>query len=136
MSAIAATSRASAAFKSDVLRFTTAGTADRIQASRYMPPVKVARVLAQLLATESHLEVERVRIEAVSGCADFVGTIDVETPTGSHRFHFEWDCRWRAVQQGYTDYFGLPDQIRAAQEFGWRCFKTWTGTSTTRALAG
>ncbi|MDQ6888230.1 MAG: hypothetical protein M3068_13220 [Gemmatimonadota bacterium] len=123
---IAESSRATPAFKSDVLRFASAGAAERIQSARYLPAVKVARLLAQLLTTESHLEVERVRIEAVSGCSDFVGTIDVETPSGSHRFHFEWDCRWRAVEQGYTDYFGLPDQIRAAQEFGWRCFKSWS----------
>jgi hypothetical protein len=24
-----------------------------------------------------------------------------------------------------VDYFGFPDQVRAAQEFDWRCFRRW-----------
>jgi hypothetical protein len=38
---------------------------------------------------------------------------------------FAWDCRWRAQQQGWVDAFGFPDQIRAADEFGWNCFQHW-----------
>jgi hypothetical protein len=46
------------------------------------------------------------------------------------KFDFVWDCQWRAVQQGWTDHFGLPDQIRAAREFGWRCFQHWQPVGT------
>ena len=30
------------------------------------------------------------------------------------RFH--WDCKWKAQQEGWSDYFGFPDQMRAARE--------------------
>ena len=38
---------------------------------------------------------------------------------------FHWDCKWRAQQQGWVDYFGFPDQTRAAREFGFDCFRSW-----------
>ena len=41
-------------------------------------------------------------------------------------FSFTWCCRWRAEQEGWKDYFGFPDQIRAAREFGWDCFQRWS----------
>ncbi len=83
------------------------------------------RLLAQLLASEPDLAVERVRVDATAGCADFVGVLEVECEDGSRRFEFAWDCRWRAQQEGWTDAFGFPDQIRAANQFGWRCFRLW-----------
>jgi hypothetical protein len=118
-------SRASAEFKSAVQRFRAHGEGDRIQVERFAPPIKVTRVLTQLFAAAPHLEVRRVRIDAYAGCSNYKGTLDVETPDGVRRFVFEWCCRWRAEQEGWRDYFGLPDQIRAASEFGWRCFKYW-----------
>jgi hypothetical protein len=118
-------SRASAEFKDAVRRFTARGDWDRIRVSRFAPPVKVARVLTQLLAARPELEVEYVHIDAHSGCSNFLGVLYAHTPSGVRRFAFEWCCRWRAETLGWKDYFGLPDQIRAANEFGWRCFKTW-----------
>ena len=44
---------------------------------------------------------------------------------GERQVRFHWDCKWRAQQEGWVDYFGFPDQIRAAREFGWRCFERW-----------
>lgn len=122
---ILAASAATDAFKSDVRRYITGGTAPRVKAPRYAPTVKVTRVIMQLLDSEPGLAVERVRIDAASGCCDFVGIIDVNCDDSTHRFQFAWDCRWRAEQQGWHDAFGFPDQIRAAQEFGWRCFRAW-----------
>ena len=90
-----------------------------------VPRVKVPRVLAQLSDAHPDLAVRRVALEGTSGCADFVGTLRVTTDTAEHRFDFAWDCRWRAEQEGWTDPFGFPDQIRAAREFGWRCFVRW-----------
>jgi hypothetical protein len=89
--------------------------------------VKVLRVLAQLFETAPELEVERVHVDAASGCADFRGVLTVEARSGTRAFDFVWDCHWRAVQEGWTDAFGLPDQIRAAREFGHRCFERWSG---------
>ena len=120
-----AASAATNALKHDVERYRTCGRAGRITVSRYAPPIKVLRVLAQLLAEHPELPIDGVHIEASSGCSDFVGRVDVETIRGRHRFEFVWDCAWRAVQQGWTDCFGFPDQIRAAREFEWRCFQTW-----------
>ena len=82
-------------------------------------------MLAQLLSEESHLEIEDVSIDAWSGCSDFRGTISVTTSEGLRTFRFRWDCSWRAEQEGWFDAFQLPDQIRAAHEFGWRCFSDW-----------
>lgn len=119
------TSSATEEFKIAVRRFCSHGEWDRIHLSRLSPPVKIVRVLSQLLATAPELEIDRVHIDAYSGCSNFTGTLRVETPNGERRFAFEWCCRWRAEQEGWRDYFGLPDQIRAAHEFGWRCFKFW-----------
>ncbi|MGH7719781.1 MAG: hypothetical protein ACREON_13180, partial [Gemmatimonadaceae bacterium] len=86
------------------------------------------RLLTHLLASEADLVIDAVRITARSGCSNFVGTIEVETPDGVRAFDFVWDCRWRAEQEGWTDCFGFPDQIRAAGEFDWQCFSVWQET--------
>ena len=51
--------------------------------------------------------------------------MDVHTSSGVQVFDFVWDCRWRAEREGYVDYFGFPDQARAAREFDWQCFQVW-----------
>ena len=65
------------------------------------------------------------RGRARSGCSDFVGTVQVHTSSETRVYEFIWDCRWRAEQEGWTDCFGFPDQIRAAREYDWRCFVRW-----------
>ena len=47
------------------------------------------------------------------------------SPPRARRVRFHWDCKWRALQEGWTDYFGFPDQVRAAREFGHDCFRLW-----------
>lgn len=122
-----AASRATAAFRDDLEAFAAGATEDRIEAPTHNPRVKVLRVVAQLLAAEPELAVDQVRIRAASGCADYVGRMDVQDATGrTHTFEFVWNCEWKARQMGYVDAFGLPDQIRAAREFGWRCFERWS----------
>jgi hypothetical protein len=88
-----------------------------------VPPVKALRAIMKLLETSPDLAVDRVRIDARSGCSDFVGSISVND--GAVVVDFKWDCAWRAEEQGWTDYFGAPDQIRAAREFGYQCFEEW-----------
>ena len=124
-----AASRASDDFKGDIARFADGLAADRIRTLRHAPRIKVLRLLAQLLHAEPLLEVERVLIDAWSGCSDFRGTIAVTTPDTVTTFRFRWDCSWRAEQEGWYDAFQLPDQIRAAHEFGWRCFAEWESAS-------
>lgn len=117
--------RATDEFKQDVVRYAQGGVAERIHTARHSPRVKVLRLLAQLFAEEPGLEIERVSIDAWSGCSDFRGVLTVTTPDVAKVFRFHWDCSWRAEQQGWFDAFNLPDQIRAAREFGWQCFSVW-----------
>lgn len=120
-------SLASAAFRADLAAYEMRQPADRIRASAGCPRVKVLRAIAQLLHSEPGLTIERVEVTAVSGCGDFIGTLVATDSVGElHHFDFTWDCEWKARQLGYTDGFGFPDQIRAAQEFGWQCFSRWT----------
>ena len=112
-------------FLEAVERYAAGMDEERVAVSRWVPRVKVLRVLTQLLDAHPDLAVVRVALEGTSGCADFVGTLHVTTENAEHRFEFAWDCRWRAEQEGWTDPFGFPDQIRAAREFGWRCFVRW-----------
>ena len=80
-----------------------------------------------MLHAEPTLAVDRVHIDAESGCADYTGTVTVTEHNGTeHVFDSEWNCEWKALELGYVDAFGLPDQIRAANEFGWRCFAFWS----------
>lgn len=129
LESLLAASSAAEQFKKDVVQFHRAGEAGRIATKGYVPPVKVSRLLKQLLSAEPALPIERVSLLAFSGCSDFVGKVEVHTSDGRHTIEFVWDCRWRAETEGWVDYFGLPDQIRAAREFDWRCFKTWRSIS-------
>ena len=132
-------SRAADAFKDDVRAYAAHEPASRLTVARHVPRVKVLRVLAQLFETSPELEIERAHVDATSGCADFRGVLTVETRQGTIAYDFVWDCHWRARQEGWVDCFGLPDQIRAAREYGHRCFERWAGRSadhTRTLLAG
>lgn len=118
-------SRATEPFKAAVRSFAAGQVADLVEVRGYAPRVKVERVLHQLLAAEVAHPIERVSISGRSGCSDFVGTLQFVAAGQTYRVEFAWDCRWRAEQEGWVDYFGLPDQIRAAREFGWDCFERW-----------
>ena len=122
---ILARSRAAEEFKSAVRAFCERGHAEQISVDGYVPAVKVRRVLAHMLASEPELPVQRISVRARSGCSDFTGQVEVNAGSTTCTFDFVWDCRWRAEQEGWTDYFGFPDQARAAQEFDWRCFQRW-----------
>jgi hypothetical protein len=122
---ILAKSRAAESFKSAVRSYHANRWTDHIRIEGHAPTVKVKRLLTQVLASESHLPIERVSLRARSGCSDFVGIVEVHTATDTLVFEFTWDCRWRAEQEGWTDCFGFPDQIRAAQEYDWQCFERW-----------
>ncbi len=118
-------SQAAEPFKTAVRSYSPHAPTDYISVEGYAPAVKVKRLLTQILATGAHLPIERVSLDARSGCSDFVGTVRVHTGSETHVYEFAWDCRWRAEQEGWTDCFGFPDQIRAAREFDWQCFERW-----------
>lgn len=121
-------------FKADVRAFAARAEAPSITVTRHAPRIKVMRLINQLLHAHPEFAVERLRVDARSGCSDFVGTVLVEGGGDSRVFEFAWDCRWRAEQEGWVDAFGFPDQIRAADEFGWKCFLHWQESSRAEAL--
>src|SRR5687767_6909014 len=92
-----------------------------IEASLGAPPIKLMRTIAKLLEEEPDLAVERVSVDGRSGCSDFSGKLRVNG--GEREYEFSWDCKWRAEQEGWKDPWGYPDQARAAQSFGYQCFK-------------
>lgn len=116
-------------FKAAVLAVRVRTRTPLVTAVRPVPHVKIVRLLTHLLDAERDLEITSVRIAADSGCSDLTGVVDVTCATSSHRFSFAWDCAWRASELGWTDCFGFPDQMRAAREYDWRCFKSWRATA-------
>jgi len=125
-------------FKNDVIAFAARSDAPSITLLRNVPRIKVIRLINQLLHAHPEWVVDRLQIDARSGCSDFVGTAIVEGGGQSRVIQFAWDCRWRAEQEGWVDAFGFPDQIRAADEFGWNCFQRWqleTGRAVARETA-
>lgn len=118
-------SRATDEFKRDVQDFHRRGRASLIATNPYAPPIKVLRVIKQLLAEHPDAPVRAIKVDGRAGCSDFTGVLHVETDHGSRQFEFTWCCRWRAELEGWVDYFGFPDQIRAAREYDWRCFQRW-----------
>ena len=132
--ALLAASAATADFRADLAAYANRQPAGRIAVGTGSPRVKVLRAIAQLLHAEPSLEIERISLRAASGCADFVGSmVTTDSASAEHCFEFEWNCEWKARQLGYVDGFGFPDQIRAAQEFGWQCFERWTRIGSTAA---
>ncbi|HEX6069580.1 MAG TPA: hypothetical protein VFZ18_07140 [Longimicrobiaceae bacterium] len=104
---------------------------DGVTFDRFSPPVKVERTLTKLLEEHPELEIERVEIDGSSGCEYYRGLLRIHTSEGIRKVRFHWDCKWRALQEGWTDYFGFPDQTRAAREFGHDCFRIWESEQAT-----
>ncbi len=117
-------SNATPEFKTALLDFAASQKAgDRVRFPHGNPPVKVLRAISGLLEHAPTLEIDLVDVKGFSGCSDYRGEIIVNG--GRQRFRFVWDCAWKAREVGYKDYFGDPDQIRAARTFGYRCFQTF-----------
>lgn len=119
-------SRATDEFRASFQQFVRTGSADeRIRFNAGSPPVKVQRTIAKLLQNHAEFPVDHVEVEGRSGCEFFRGTLRMFGVDEERQIRFDWDCRWKAEQQGWTDAFGFPDQIRAAREFGYDCFRGW-----------
>lgn len=119
-------SRATDAFREAVHRFLRDGRpCERVAFNPPSPAVKVERTLTKVMESYPELAIERVEIQGVSGCEFFRGTATIHAAGEARRVRFDWDCRWRAEAEGWHDYFGFPDQTRAAREFGYDCFRAW-----------
>lgn len=114
-------SNATLEFKAAVRELSHGESQDRIGFNSGAPAVKVMRVVMKLLEARPDLAIERVRIQGISGCSNFTGSVTIQP--GGGEIDFDWDCRWQAGQIGWKDFFGDPDQIRAARELGYQCFR-------------
>lgn len=103
---------------------------ERIAFNRECPPVKVERTVAKVLEEYPELPIESIDVRGVSGCEYFRGVMEVHTAQEVRRVSFHWDCKWKAMEMGWSDYFGFPDQGRAAREFGHDCFRAWNDDGT------
>lgn len=110
-------------FKQAVLDFKEGKNTDLIVDQNGNPPVKILRLISYVLDQQSELPIESISVKAASGCSDFTGTADINQ--GQVQVDFKWDCAWRAKEEGWKDYFGFPDQIKAAKEFDYDCFETF-----------
>ncbi len=102
----------------------TSSTALRYNAGS--PAVKVGRFLQQLLESHPDWKIQSVAVEGQSGCSDYQGIAEVVLEGGENKsIRFVWDCAWKAEQEGLKTFFGTPDQQKAAQLFGYRCFQVF-----------
>ncbi|MBB4635568.1 hypothetical protein [Longimicrobium terrae] len=114
------------AFRDAMLQFLRDGrSSERIRFGYGCPAVKVERTLHKALVEYPQVPVESIEVAAASGCEYFRGQMTVRTASDETHVAFHWDCKWRAEQEGWRDWFGFPDQARAAREFGWDCFRVW-----------
>jgi hypothetical protein len=119
-------SAATPGFREAVEAFTAgAGPAEKLSFPVTAPRVKVERTLTKLLEEYPTLPIEGADIKGHSGCEFFRGIATIRADNRVLRVHFEWNCKWKAMELGWKDYFGFPDQVRAAHEFGHDCFRAW-----------
>jgi len=126
LSAFLQRSRASEPFRTAVERFLQDGRPNEcVRFDHRSPSVKVERTITKVLEAYPELAIEQVRIEGSSGCEYYRGVATIVSEGEERQVRFHWDCKWRAEQQGWRDYFGFADQGRAAREFGYDCFRGW-----------
>ena len=119
-------SSATESFREAVVRFVREGRPnERIAFNRDAPPVKVERTVTKVLEEYPELHIESIEVRGMSGCEFFRGVMEVHTGAEVRKISFHWDCKWKAMEMGWHDYFGFPDQARAAREFGHNCFRGW-----------
>lgn len=115
-------SKATKEFKAAVTNFFEGGKTDLIRYNRTAPRIKVERTLTKIIEEFGEFQISKVEIDGNSGCEYFRGTAKI-CAEEEQTIDFEWNCIWKAEEQGYKNLFGMPDQVRAAKEFGYDCFK-------------
>lgn len=124
-------------FREALTQFARSGRAnDRVRFGYHSPAIKVERTLTRALEQYPELPVDAVEVEGSSGCEYYRGTLTLFAGEEVRRIRFEWNCKWRAEQMGWRDYFGFADQARAAREFGYDCFRAWAEEPALEAAAG
>ena len=117
-------SAATEEFRAAIADFVRTGRSSQTVRFGYgCPAVKVERTITKVLEEYPELPLESIEVEGSSGCEFFRGTATLRAAGEQRRVRFWWDCKWKAQEQGWTDWFGFPDQTRAAREFGHDCFR-------------
>lgn len=116
-------SAATEAFRQAVRALDARTDQDLIRSPDPDPPVKMQRLAMKLIEEYPDIAFETLDIYASSGCGNYTGKAVAEP--GSIHFSFDWDCYWKAQQEGWKDAFGDPDQGRAARTFGYQCFRSF-----------
>ncbi|PKO15596.1 hypothetical protein CVU37_12245 [candidate division BRC1 bacterium HGW-BRC1-1] len=114
-------SSATVEFKEAVRGLEKGTTSPLIKTNKSAPHVKVMRVIAKLLEAEPELQISEIELRGASSCSGFRG--DLKINGGEVVIDFNWDCAWRAEQEGWRDAFGYVDQGKAARQFGYQCFE-------------
>lgn len=114
-------SQATEAFKQAVRDLESRHATRLIECYRFIPQIKALRLIYFLLESYPDLKIEKIKVDGQSSCSGFVGKAKVWP--GPLTIKFDWDCRWKAEEEGWVDAFGRPDQVRAAHKFGYRCFR-------------
>ena len=114
-------SKADDSFKRAIEKFVENQDDDLIKYSPGAPRIKVVRVLMKLLQENENEPITGVEIYGQSSCSGFVGHL-VYQP-GNIKLEFDWNCYWKAQQEGMLTWYGAPDQTLAARTFGYQCFR-------------
>ena len=114
-------SRATQQFKKAVADFLRGQDSDLIKYSSGSPRIKVIRVLTKLLEEFPKEPISDVEIQGSSSCSAYKGILTFGP--NSTKVRFDWDCRWKAGQEGFKTWFGEPDQQKAALLYGYQCFR-------------
>ena len=117
---LAAQSQATGQFKEALTNLINGKDSGLIVHSLGAPRIKLLRVLAKLLEEYPDEPISDVSIQASSSCSGFYGVLTFG-PNAS-KIEFNWDCAWKAEQEGLQTWYGAPDQTKAAQLFGYQCF--------------
>ena len=114
------TSKATQQFKTAVQGYLVGEDSSLIRHTN-APRIKIIRVLAKLLDEYPDEPIGNVEISGASSCCSFNGVLTFG-PTNS-KVAFNWDCSWKAEQEGLQTWYGVPDQSKAAQVYGYQCFE-------------
>ena len=118
---LSARSHATGQFKQALADYMNGKDSGLIVHSLEAPRVKLLRVLAKLLEEYPDEPISDVSIQASASCSGFAGVLTFGP--NSSRIEFNWDCAWKAAQEGLQTWYGEPDQAKAAQRFGYQCFE-------------
>lgn len=115
-------------FKQAIHIFTEGLETDLLTYSKGAPRIKVLRVIMKLLETFPSEAISHLDVQAVSSCSGFEGHLTFGP--ARTKVKFNWDCRWKAEQEDMMAWYGMPDQTKAAQIFGYQCFKTFEAVAS------